>query len=181
MEIEFGKPYTNPRSGGRATFIESWEDNGGARTVQERVVPPGTGKAGPHYHLDFFQTWEILDGTATMSVENEERTLRAGDRVELPEGTVHADPWNEGAEDMTMRLTIEPVPRFVEVYAKTWLDGFVKGNLNDQDELPLLNILVIARATNGQSFASSPPRWVQNATLPLFAAIGRLRGYRALT
>jgi mannose-6-phosphate isomerase-like protein (cupin superfamily) len=181
MEIDVGKTYTNPRSGARATLRESWEDNGGARAMLERVVPPGTGKAGPHYHLDFDQTWEILAGTATMSVEGEARTLGAGDRVELPEGTVHADPWNEGTEDITMRLTIEPVPRFAESYARTWLDGFVNGRLNDQDELPLLNILVIAHATDGQSFASSPPRGVQKATLPVLAAIGRLRGYRALT
>jgi len=178
VEIEVGKTYTNPRSGARATLTESWKDNGGARTVLERVVPPGTGKAAPHYHLDFFQTWEILDGVATISVEGRERTLQAGDTVELPQGTTHADPWNEGSAEMTMRLVIEPVPRFVEVYAETWLEGFEKGKLTDQDELPLLHVLAIAHATDGQSYAAGPPRWLQRLTLPAAAGFARLRGYK---
>jgi mannose-6-phosphate isomerase-like protein (cupin superfamily) len=178
MAIEAGKTYVNPRSGARATLTEHWKDTGGARTVLERVVPPGTGKAAPHYHLDFFQTWEILGGTATMSVEGKQRTLSAGERVELPQGTPHADPWNEGTEDMTMRLTIEPVPQFVEAYAEAWVAGFEKGTLNDQDELPLLHVLAIAHATDGESYAAGPPRWLQSALLPLAAAVARLRGYR---
>lgn len=44
--------------------------------------------------------------------------------------------------------------------------------------MPLLQIFVTSRATNGRSWAGSPPIPVQKASLPLLAAIGRLRGYR---
>ena len=44
---------------------------------------------------------------------------------------------------------------------------------------PLLQILVIAKALNGRSYGGSPPVPVQKAALPLLAAVGRLRGYRA--
>jgi quercetin dioxygenase-like cupin family protein len=51
------------------------------------------------------------------------------------------------------------------------------GTLNDQDELPLLQILVIAKATDGRSYGAFPPVAIQKLSLPLLAAIGRLRGY----
>jgi hypothetical protein len=51
--------------------------------------------------------------------------------------------------------------------------------LNDQDEIPLLQILVIAKAANGRSYGARPAVAVQKASLPLRAAIGRLRGYKA--
>jgi hypothetical protein len=52
------------------------------------------------------------------------------------------------------------------------------GRLNDQDELPLLQIFVTSQATNGRSWAASPAVGIQKAGLPLMAAIGRLRGYK---
>ena len=177
--IETGATYTNPRSGGRATVLESWRDNGGERFRFERVLPPGTGKAAAHYHLDYEQRFEIVAGTATMLVDGERRTLSGGESIELTRGARHADPWNEAAGELTTRMQIAPVPKFIESYVETWVERFTQGRLNAQDELPFLQLLVIAQATDSQSFAAQPPRAIQRATAPLLAAIGRLRGYRA--
>jgi mannose-6-phosphate isomerase-like protein (cupin superfamily) len=180
MAIETGQSFENPDSGGTITVLESWRDNGGARTRIERVMPPRTGKAAAHYHLDFAQTFEVVSGDAKVKVEKDELNLGPGESVEIPIGTVHEDMWNEGPDEATIQLTIEPVPRFVEVYAQTWLDAYAQGKTNDQDEMPLLQILVIAKATDGKSYADGPPRRLQELTLPLIAALGRLRGYKAL-
>lgn len=180
MALETGETFDNPNSGGRITVRESWRDNDGARVAIDRVFPPDTGKADAHVHLDFTQTFEVVSGTGKLELDGDVRTLEPGDRVEFPIGTAHRDLWNEGRGEMAARLTIEPVPRFVEMYAETWLDAYAKGETNDQDEMSLLQILVIAQASASQSFAAGPPRWLQKATLPLVAAIGRLRGYRAL-
>jgi mannose-6-phosphate isomerase-like protein (cupin superfamily) len=122
--IEAGAIYESPRSGARATVLESWRDNDGERLRLERVLPSGTGKAGAHYHLDFDQRFEVLAGTATMTVEGERRTVAAGDPIDLSRPTTHADPWNEGPDEPTVRLTITPVPRFVEVYVESWAEGW---------------------------------------------------------
>ena len=180
MAPKSGETFENPNSGGRVTFRESWLDNDGARVVIERMFPPNTGHAEPHVHLDFDQTFEVVSGSGRIGVDRAERELAVGDRVELPIGTPHRDLWNEGPGEMVGRLTIEPVPRFVEMYATTWMDLYAKGETNDQDEMPLLQILVIVQASDGKNFAAGPPRWLQKAGLPLIAAIGRLRGYRAL-
>jgi len=180
MGIATGETFENPNSGGRITMHESWLDNGGQRVVLERVFPPGTGHAEPHVHFDFDQRFEVVSGTGRIGVDGDERELHAGDAVELPIGTPHRDLWNESEDDLVGRLTIEPVPRFVEMYASTWMDLYSRGDTNDQDEMPLLQILVIVQASDGKSFAAGPPRWLQSALLPLVAAFGRMRGYRAL-
>jgi len=174
VAIESAETFDNPNSGGRITMRESWRDNDGSRVVIDRVFPAGTGKADAHVHLDFTQTFEVVSGTVELELDGDARTLEPGDKIEIPIGTAHRDLWNEGPGKLAGRLTIEPVPRFVEMYAETWLDSYAKGETNDQDEMSLLQILVIAQASDGQSFAAGPPRWLQKATLPLVAAIGPL-------
>ena len=63
---------------------------------------------------------------------------------------------------------------FMEVYAHL----LARDELNEQDEFPTLQLIVILRATNAQSYVANLPVGVQKATLPLLAAIGRIRGYR---
>jgi len=43
----------------------------------------------------------------------------------------------------------------------------------------VLQVIVLVKATNGRSWAASPSIGIQKAGLPLLAAIGRLRGYKA--
>jgi mannose-6-phosphate isomerase-like protein (cupin superfamily) len=175
--IETGSSYENPRSGGKATVLESWRDNGNARFRFERVLPPGTGKGDAHVHLDYDQGFEVLSGTGRLTVAGDERLLAAGESTRILRGTRHQDVWNEGPEELTWRMTIEPVPRFIEVYAETWLDAFSRGALNEQDEMPVLQVMRIIRETNAQTFAARPPIPIQKAALPLAAAIARMRGY----
>ena len=74
---------------------------------------------------------------------------------------------------------VQTPPLAIEAYAEAYVHHLTEsGRLDDQDEMPLLQIFVTSRATNGHSWAGSPPIAVQKASLPLLAAIGRLRGYR---
>jgi mannose-6-phosphate isomerase-like protein (cupin superfamily) len=81
--VEKGRAYVNARSGGRLMVIEHWDDTNDRRARIERTMPPGTGRGEPHLHLDFTQTWEGVQGEATIMVDGEERPLRAGDQVEI--------------------------------------------------------------------------------------------------
>lgn len=72
------------------------------------------------------------------------------------------------------------MPRFVEAYVETCAEGRAKREAQRPDELPFLQLLLIANETDSQSYGAGPPRAVQNAIGPLAAAIARLRGYRAL-
>ena len=54
-----------------------------------------------------------------------------------------------------------------------------EGTVNEQDEMPLLQILALAADTDGQSYRAGIPVAMQRASLPLVKRIARLRGYRA--
>jgi hypothetical protein len=53
-----------------------------------------------------------------------------------------------------------------------------EGTVNEQGEVLLMQILVLASAAGGESYTSRVPRILQRASLPLVAALGRLRGYK---
>jgi hypothetical protein len=104
--LEVGQRSTSERG--------SWiaiTDRTGGRMSFDRHYAPRTGKADPHYHLDFTQTGEAQ-------------------------------------------------------YAEAWAHHMREGTVNEQDEIPLLQILVIARATDGQSYTSRCPRGFRSSPCP---------------
>jgi mannose-6-phosphate isomerase-like protein (cupin superfamily) len=172
--LEVGRRYTSPRTG---TWVEiAGRAEGNLRF--ERGFAPGTGRADPHLHEDFTQTWEAVSGEGMIEIEGSEREFRAGDRIAIKPGTRHRDPWNPGGEELHARAIFEPDNDFIEAYGEAYAHHLVEGGLNEQDEMPLLQILVIARATSGRSYGGFPPIPIQKAALPLLAAVGRLRGYK---
>jgi mannose-6-phosphate isomerase-like protein (cupin superfamily) len=173
--LDVGKRYTSPRTG---TWLEVVERADGNMKF-ERSFAAGTGRADPHLHEDLTQTWDALSGEGMIEIDGKEREFRTGDRVAIPPGTPHRDPWNPSSTELHVGGTFEPVVAFIEAYAEAYVHHLTNGGLNDQDELPLLQIFVTSRATNGRSWAGSPAIGIQKAGLPLMAAIGRLRGYRA--
>jgi mannose-6-phosphate isomerase-like protein (cupin superfamily) len=171
--LDVGRRYTSERGG----WIEI-TDRGDGRMSFERSYAPATGRADPHYHLDFTQTWEALSGAGEIEVEGAVRELRAGDRVVLEPGTAHRDPYLPGSGELHVRGGFDPDTDFIEGYAEAWAHHMVEGTTNDQDEMPLMQILVIARATAGRSYSARAPRVLQRMGLPLVAAFGRLRGFK---
>ena len=173
--LEVGKTYENPATG---TSIEIVERTPGSMTF-ERTYAPNTGRADPHYHLDFTQTWEAVQGEGEIEVDGETRPLKASDRLDIEPGTPHRDPFLSGEGKFVVRGTFTPCNDFIEGYAEAWAHHLAEGTANGQDEIPLLQILAIARETDGQSYRAGIPRAIQRASLPLVAAIARLRGYRS--
>jgi mannose-6-phosphate isomerase-like protein (cupin superfamily) len=163
--------------GRRGTRIAITERDG-PRMSFERRYAPDTGRSDPHYHLDFTQTWEALEGEGLVEVSGEERPFAPGDRIPIEPGTRHRDPWNPGDGRLVARGTFDPCTAFIEGYAEAWAHHLREGTVNDQDEMPLMQILVIAKETGGKSYRSGVPRALQDLSLPLVAAVGRMRGFK---
>jgi mannose-6-phosphate isomerase-like protein (cupin superfamily) len=172
--LEVGKRYTSPETG---TWVEIAERSGPDMKF-DRSFAPGTGKTDPHLHEDFTQTWEAVSGDGMIEIDGSERPLEAGDSVVIEPGTRHRDPWNPGTAELRARGIFEPSNDFIETYAEVYAHKLTEGGLNDQDELPFLQVVVIVKETNGRSWGGSPSVAIQKAGLPLLAAFGRLRGYR---
>jgi hypothetical protein len=70
--LEVGKSYESPRTG---TWVEVVERRD--QLVKfDRSYVPNTGRADPHLHEDFTQTWEALSGEGMIEIEDEMPLLR---------------------------------------------------------------------------------------------------------
>lgn len=71
-----------------ATFLETSEESGGARTLIEIEVALGGGTT-PHYHLTYAEHFEVISGALQVMVGGETRTLTAGEKAVAPKNTLH--------------------------------------------------------------------------------------------
>jgi mannose-6-phosphate isomerase-like protein (cupin superfamily) len=178
--LSSGISFEHPRSGGRLTVVEHWADNAEHRFVFDRRLPPRTGWLDAHKHLDHHQRYEVLSGRARIQIGKHAEQLDAGETVDFPAGTPHRDPYNPGPGDVVYRGTFEPVTPFHHAYVPTLAEAFRTGRTNRQDELPRLWTFVVLRACHAETYAAGIPMGAQGVLRPLVAALGRLRGYRAL-
>jgi uncharacterized RmlC-like cupin family protein len=172
--IEPGREWTSPRTGAIARVIEL-----DGRAVAEFVSPPGTGKAGGHLHRDFDQRFEVLEGQMRVRMGGEpERTLAAGEHVDIPCGIPHQDPWNESDRPATWRISITPTTPFVRIFIATYGELLAAGKLNDQETFTFLQLMAVLRAGRADSWAEGIPITLQRPLIPAAAALARLRGIR---
>jgi mannose-6-phosphate isomerase-like protein (cupin superfamily) len=168
-----GRTFTNPSTGAWLTWLPRGDDG-----VIERVIKPHTGKADAHVHLDYVERFEILDGTATVEVDRQRRTLAAGESLELQPGTGHRNPYNETDSDLRLRHIASPGGDFVASFVSSLGHHMEHDTVNKQGEFPQLQLFVVLHATRAQSFLAGPPVALQKPVVALGALIGRLRGYK---
>jgi mannose-6-phosphate isomerase-like protein (cupin superfamily) len=91
------------KSGERITFLQD------DPLVMDDEIPAGHGRQQAHVHPLQTESFEVLSGSYTLVVDDEERVLGPGDRAEVPPGTPHSG-WTEGAT--TLRITFTPALRW---------------------------------------------------------------------
>jgi mannose-6-phosphate isomerase-like protein (cupin superfamily) len=168
-----GRTWKNPRTGAWMTWLPDGEDG-----VLERVMKPHTGKADPHVHLDYVESFEILAGTATLELDGRRIQAGPGERVEVPLGTGHRNPYNTSGSDLRLRHRASPGGPFVEAFVSSLGHHMVNDTVNDQGEFSDLQLFVVLHGTHAQSFRTGIPLALQKPVVALGAWIGRLRGLR---
>ena len=80
--------HDNPVLQNRIEFKELCEETSGTRTVAEIILKSG-GKIPLHYHFEFSEYYEVLEGELKMQIGKEVKTLHKGDYLLIPVKTVH--------------------------------------------------------------------------------------------
>ena len=89
----------NPVQRDAATFLETSEETGGARTLAELEVAPG-GKVTPHYHLTYSERFKVLEGQLTVEIDGVHHELQPGDEAVAAVRSLHA--WSNPGEDRSV-------------------------------------------------------------------------------
>ena len=98
--------HSNPILGNRIEFKELCEDTNGTRTVAEIILDP-RGSTPLHYHNEFSEYYEVLEGELTMQAGKEIKTLKKGDYVLIPIKMVHRY-YNETDQSVKFKVVIQP-------------------------------------------------------------------------
>ena len=168
------RTWTNPSTG---AWIRS--SSAGDDAVIERVMKPHTGKADPHFHLDYVERFEIIDGTATIELDGQAISAGPGETVEVPLGTPHRNPYNQTDADLQLRHTVAPGGPFADAFVSSLGHHMERETVNDQGEFSTLQLFVLLRGTRAESYRAGIPVWLQKPVIALGALLGRVRGHRA--
>jgi len=87
----------------------------------EAVYDPGGSPPPAHLHPSQAEHFEVLEGSVMTRVEGDERTLAAGDTLDIPAGAVH-QMWNPGSDSARVAWRTTPAGRTLEWFKA--LDAF---------------------------------------------------------
>ena len=73
--------------GDQVTLLAAGPDTGGTMTAVAVVAGPGSGPP-PHTHV-YAEIFYVLDGSLTVEIDGERRTIGAGELAAVPGGAVH--------------------------------------------------------------------------------------------
>jgi quercetin dioxygenase-like cupin family protein len=169
-----GDTFTSPRG----TVVEILE-NGPERFRLRRTLVPGTGRTPPHRHLNGVERFDVTAGEVVVALDRRRHLLRAGEHIVVPIGASHVHPHTGPAAAATVIHTIEPRPRFVEVFFGSYLPWLQEGKVDRQDEPRLLGVMAVIREGGGGTWVAGPPISLQKGLAEVLGRAAALRGLRA--
>lgn len=98
--------HNNPVLQNRIEFKELCEETSGTRTVAEITLKSG-GKIPLHYHNEFSEYYEVLEGELKIQVAKEIKTLQKGDYLLIPVKKIHRY-FNDSGSDVKFKVVIQP-------------------------------------------------------------------------
>ena len=135
-------------------------------------------RAPPHLHPNQDERFEIHEGELTIELDGREHVLRAGDSLEIPRGTRHSMR-NSGAEAVRGTWEIRPALR-TESFFRSVHELRAAGHAGEDGMITPLAAATVLRAFRDELRLPAPAP-LEAVAVRLLGALGRLRGYRAVT
>jgi mannose-6-phosphate isomerase-like protein (cupin superfamily) len=174
---------TSPRSGAKLLVKQVPERGSGEPLVVERVLLRGMYKAPPHVHLDFAETYTVLEGVADAKLGDDALRLskqEGRNRLWIGKGRVHVNPWNADIDQLHIEQSFAPATDGVRAYIATLADMLAQGTDHNGD-LPWSLVLAIADVTRERTYLSRASFSLQRRLLlPLGNVAAGTRGYKVV-
>lgn len=112
----------------------SGEETGNAYTVVELKVPPG---AGPGMHIDtqWAESWYVIEGTFSFTLEDKEIEASAGNFAYAPKGIAHSF---KNIGQSSARILMTGVPAGVEKFFQEINRATQQGNIDKENMLKII-------------------------------------------
>lgn len=154
-------------------FLVSASETNGAYTYVEVDLPPGEGTP-LHYHLNFDECFEAVEGTLGIQLGKKKIMVQPGDRpAEAPRGSVHRF-FNPGKEMIKFRAVISPARQF-ETLMRIGYGLADDGQCNEKGMPKSIWHLALVYEI-GESYLPGVPLFLQRGIFGLLARIARRKG-----
>jgi len=173
-----GDTIESPHSGARIIFLKTARDTNGQLLQLDDLMKGGGRVPIEHVHPYMEERFEILSGSARLSMRGQQRDVGAGQKVVVPAGTPHV--WgNPNDDEVHLIIEFRPALR-MEEWFETFFGLQKDGKVNPNSGLPnVLQWAVISREYEDEIYLASPPLLVQRVRYGLLATIGKLLGHKA--
>lgn len=157
----------------RVTFLTTAAESGGAYEYVRVELAPGGGN-GLHYHLEFTEHFEAVQGPLHLEVDGSHIILQPGESASAIPGSLHRF-FNPGLDHIVFHVKIDPARSFERMLRIAY--GLVQdGKVHEKSGIPR-NILELAVMFKlGETYMKGIPVWLQKSAFGLLYRIAKLRG-----
>ncbi len=162
----------NPLIGDTVTFVKTSEETNGAYPLVEVELAPGGGN-GMHYHIDFDETFEVVDGVLGIQLGKELMHLQPGQSAVAVRNAVHRFFNPSTTQPVKFLCTITPAMQFEQMLRIAY--GMANDGLTNKKGMPSILPLSIMFQKGG-TYLPSLPCTLQKALFGFIARIAKRRG-----
>ena len=169
-----GDVIENPAGRMGLRFLRTAAETNGELVEMEATYDPGSVEPLEHFHPRQEEHFEIASGELRARIDGEERTLSAGDELDVPQGTVHA-MWNEGDGQARVIWQTRPALRTEDFLVAVGRLA-EEGKLTTRGARNPLAGAALMHEFRAEFRPTSPPAPVQAIAFPALAMLARLLG-----
>ena len=142
----------------------------------EGVYAAGGSPPPKHFHPSQDEHFEVLAGRLEVRVDGEQRSLAAGETIDIPRGAVH-QIWNPGDHEARVIWQTSPGLRTEKWFRA--IDALHREGRVGKDGMPGPLAFGVLLSEYRDRFRLAGPDVALRPALGLLGAIGRVRGYRS--
>lgn len=153
------------------------EEMGSSPVLKFRQVLDGAGAGWmpEQIHFDMDETFEVLEGTVEYRLFGEQKTARAGDKIFVPRGYSHQNPYTPGADGAVLLRTQNPEGG-MEAELRQWFKLAEEGKTNGKGRLGLLQRAVNLRYGGNHTLSPKYNLVPQRLFMGFLGILGKLLG-----
>jgi quercetin dioxygenase-like cupin family protein len=161
----------NPVINDEVTFLRTAEETGGAFAGVRVTLAPGGGN-DLHFHLDYAEEFQSLEGVLTIECDGRRLELQPGERATAPIGSRHRFA-NDTDRPVTFVAKISPARQFEETIRIVY--GMAREGKVNKAGLPKNPLQLGLLFEIGGTYPAAMPLWLQRV---LFTPLVKLARWR---
>jgi mannose-6-phosphate isomerase-like protein (cupin superfamily) len=135
----------------------------------------GAGWSPQQIHFDMDETFEVLEGTVEYRLFGQEKTATVGEKIFVPRGYSHQNPYNAGANRAVLLRTQNPEGG-MEAELRQWFRMADEGKTDARGRLTLLQRAVNLRYGGNHTLSANYAFMPQRLFMGFMGIVGRLLG-----